>query len=127
MNDYENELLDLTSELLQCIAEKDWETYVRLCDPSLTAFEPESLGQRVEGLSFHQFYFELDSSTGLSQTTIVDPHVRIMGNVAVVSYPRLEQRVDSSEQPLSLKFQETRVWQRVDGEWLHVHFHRSAL
>jgi len=30
----------------------------KMCDPSVTAFEPEALGNLVEGLDFHRFYFE---------------------------------------------------------------------
>ena len=30
----------------------------KICDPHLTAFEPESLGNLVEGMDFHKFYFE---------------------------------------------------------------------
>ena len=30
----------------------------RLCDPHLTAFEPEAIGNLVEGLEFHKFYFD---------------------------------------------------------------------
>lgn len=30
----------------------------RICDPGLTSFEPESLGNLVEGMDFHKFYFE---------------------------------------------------------------------
>lgn len=29
-----------------------------MCDPAVTAFEPEALGNLVEGLDFHRFYFE---------------------------------------------------------------------
>ena len=32
--------------------------YSKMCDPSVTAFEPEALGNLVEGLDFHRFYFE---------------------------------------------------------------------
>lgn len=32
--------------------------YRRLCDPHLTAFEPEAIGNLVEGLEFHKFYFD---------------------------------------------------------------------
>ena len=35
----EKEVLDLTSQLLKAICDKDWDTYSNMCDPSLTAFE----------------------------------------------------------------------------------------
>ncbi len=37
----EQELLDLTQRLLDSIVACDWETYDDLCDPTLSAFEPE--------------------------------------------------------------------------------------
>lgn len=30
----------------------------KICDPGLTSFEPEALGNLVEGMDFHRFYFE---------------------------------------------------------------------
>jgi hypothetical protein len=30
----------------------------KICDPHLTAFEPEALGNLVEGMDFHKFFFE---------------------------------------------------------------------
>lgn len=32
--------------------------FSKICDPHLTAFEPEALGNLVEGIDFHKFYFE---------------------------------------------------------------------
>lgn len=125
MNDLQKELLELTQRLLASIAEGDWNTYCELCDESLTAYEPESIGQRVEGLAFHDFYFQLGGVKGMYQTTLIDPHVRLMAGSAVVSYIRLEQRLDETRTPVTIGFQETRVWQQIDGNWKHVHFHRS--
>jgi hypothetical protein len=34
-----------TKDLLHCIDAGDYEVYKRLCDPALTAFEPEAQGQ----------------------------------------------------------------------------------
>jgi calcium/calmodulin-dependent protein kinase (CaM kinase) II len=126
MNDPEaEELLALTRRLLDCIALGDWETYQELCDPTLTAFEPEALGHLVDGLDFHHFYFRQGAIRGEHQTSLSSPQVRVMGDVAVVCYVRLNQRVESG-QPVTTGFQETRVWQRREGRWRHVHFHRST-
>ncbi|MCA9217072.1 MAG: DUF4440 domain-containing protein [Planctomycetales bacterium] len=125
MNEPEKELVEVTQRLLDSIANADWETYTELCDPTLTAFEPEALGRLVHGMPFHKFYFDLGPSDGSRNTTICDPHVRIMGDVAVIAYTRLVQIRPAHEEPKSATFQETRVWQRVDSKWQHVHFHRS--
>jgi len=121
------ELLKLNDRLLRCIAEADWGTYQELCDPTLTAFEPESQGQLVEGLDFHRFYFNLGGVKGAHQTLMIAPHVRVMGDVAVVAYIRLNQRLTADREPTTAAVQETRVWQKKDGKWRHVHFHRSPL
>ena len=42
----------------------------RLCDPTLSAFEPEARGQLVHGMDFHKFYFDLKRSESPSQTNI---------------------------------------------------------
>jgi ketosteroid isomerase-like protein len=120
------ELLELNQRLLESIAQADWSAYQELCDPSLTAFEPEAMGQLVEGMSFHRFYFDLGGVKGRHRTTMCAPRVRLMGDVAVVTYTRLVQCVGTDGAPVTIASQETRVWQRQGGRWKHVHFHRSA-
>src|SRR5262245_19047454 len=100
------ELIALPQRLLDGIAPGDWATYQELCDPTLTAFEPEACGQLVEGLPFHHFYFE--GPRGRVQTTMARPHVRIMGDVAVVAYVRVNQRIVPDGAPTSQAFEETR-------------------
>jgi hypothetical protein len=127
MTDPKNELLQLTQRLLDAITSGDWAAYQELCDPSLTAYEPEAPGQLVEGLAFHHFYFELGGVRGRHQTTVCSPHVRLMGDSAVVCYARLIQRVGPDGAAVTVATTETRVWQRQNGRWRHVHFHRSAV
>ena len=123
----DQQLIALTQELLNCIATGDWLVYRRLCDPTLTAFEPEARGHLVSGMDFHQFYFDLQPKESPAQTTIIAPHVRRLGNdVAVVSYVRLIQHVDDDNRSQTACFEETRVWQQQDGAWRNVHFHRSG-
>jgi calcium/calmodulin-dependent protein kinase (CaM kinase) II len=119
------ELLRLNRELLDSIARADWKAYEGLCDPALTCFEPEAKGQLVEGMDFHRFYFQLPGGNKPHSTTMASPRVRVMGDVAVVSYVRLQQRVSADGVPSTGAFEETRVWQKQNGAWKQVHFHRS--
>jgi hypothetical protein len=123
-----DEILRLNQRLLESIADGDWETYAKLCDPTLTAFEPEALGQLIEGMDFHQFYFKLGGAKRQRHTTMCSPKVRVMGEVAVIAYVRLNQRLSGEPGiPVTSGYEETRVWERQNGAWKHVHFHRSPL
>lgn len=119
------ELLKVNQRLLDCIAAGDWATYVELCDPSLTAFEPEAHACLVEGLEFHQFYFKLGGARRQHNTTICAPSARVIGDVGVVAFTRLNQRIGADGSPYTQAFLETRIWQRQEGKWKHIHFHRS--
>jgi len=88
----------------------------RLCDPHLTAFEPEALGNLVEGLEFHKFYFDnrkfLVKSQGMCNVernlffivktyrnncnmNIINPHVHLLGDdAAAIAYIRITQFID---------------------------------
>ena len=121
------ELLHLNQRLLDSITQGDWKTYEELCDPSLTCIEPEAPGQVVEGLAFHKFYFDLGGVRGRHQTTMTAPHVRVSGDVAIVVYVRLVQKLGNDGAPVTAASAETRIWQRREGRWRHVHFHRSPL
>lgn len=122
----EQELLELNQKLLDAIADGDWAGYVELCDPSLSCFEPEARGQLVTGLEFHQFYFDGPPGEARRNVTMASPHVRLWGDAAVVSYVRLVQKQEPGGAPETSRTEETRVWQRMDGRWWHVHFHRST-
>ena len=126
MPDETAELLALNQRLLDSITSGDWNAYGELCDSSLTCFEPEACGHLVAGLPFHRFYFDLGGVKGAHNTTMASPHVRLMGDAAVVTYVRLNQRLDTGGHPTLAAIEETRVWQRVAGKWKHVHFHRSS-
>lgn len=123
----EQEIIELTRELIESIVNSDWQTYTRLCAEDLTAFEPEAEGHLIEGMPFHKHYFDMETSSPYAgvTTTLSCPHVRIMGDVAIIAYVRLTQRVGNDGVSRTSASRETRIWQRADGVWQHVHFHRS--
>ncbi|XP_078793784.1 calcium/calmodulin-dependent protein kinase type II subunit gamma isoform X6 [Oryzias latipes] len=123
------EIIKITEQLIEAINNGDFEAYTRICDPGLTSFEPEALGNLVEGMDFHKFYFEnlLSKNSKPVHTTLLNPHVHLIGeDAACIAYIRLTQFVDSMGRPRSSQSEETRVWHRRDGKWLNVHFHCSG-
>uniref|UniRef100_A0A4W3HX78 calcium/calmodulin-dependent protein kinase n=1 Tax=Callorhinchus milii TaxID=7868 RepID=A0A4W3HX78_CALMI len=123
------EIIKVTEQLIEAINNGDFEAYTKICDPGLTAFEPEALGNLVEGMDFHRFYFEnaLSKNNKPIHTIILNPHVHLIGDdAACIAYIRLTQYIDSSSMPKTMQTEETRVWHRRDGKWQNVHFHRSG-
>uniref|UniRef100_A0A671MX41 calcium/calmodulin-dependent protein kinase n=1 Tax=Sinocyclocheilus anshuiensis TaxID=1608454 RepID=A0A671MX41_9TELE len=132
MNDVlarKQEIIKITEQLIEAVNNGDFEAYTRICDPGLTSFEPEALGNLVEGMDFHKFYFEhlLSKNNKPVHTTILNPHVHLIGeDAACIAYIRLTQYIDSQGRPRSCQSEETRVWHRRDAKWLNVHFHCSG-
>ncbi|XP_075335764.1 calcium/calmodulin-dependent protein kinase type II subunit gamma isoform X14 [Odontesthes bonariensis] len=123
------EIIKMTEQLIEAINNGDFEAYMRICDPGLTSFEPEALGNLVEGMDFHKFYFEnlLSKNSKPVHTTILNPHVHLIGeDAACIAYIRLTQYIDGQGRPRSCQSEETRVWHRRDAKWLNVHFHCSG-
>ncbi len=123
----EQEIIDLTHQLIESVVRSDWQTYSQLCADDLTAFEPEAEGYLIQGMPFHKHFFDLKGPSPYVNvtTTLSSPHVRVMGDVAVIAYVRLTQRATADGTTKTSTSRETRVWQRSGGKWRHVHFHRS--
>ncbi|XP_060712295.1 calcium/calmodulin-dependent protein kinase type II subunit beta isoform X19 [Hemiscyllium ocellatum] len=123
------EIIKLTEQLIEAINNGDFEAYAKICDPGLTSFEPEALGNLVEGMDFHRFYFEnlLSKNSKPIHTTILNPHVHLIGeDAACIAYIRLTQYIDIQGRPRTTQSEETRVWHRRDSKWQNVHFHCSG-
>ncbi|XP_055875985.1 calcium/calmodulin-dependent protein kinase type II delta chain-like isoform X3 [Biomphalaria glabrata] len=145
------EIIKLTEQLLQAITSGDYGEYTKLVDPHLTSFEPEALGNLIVGLDFHKFYFDhanavetnspldptqdgsdlpprvLSKNSKPVNTSILNPHVHLLGeDAACIAYVRLTQFIDRNGLPVTKHSEETRIWQRKDGKWQNVHFHRSG-
>eukprot|EP00063_Salmo_salar_P051173 XP_014026008.1 PREDICTED: calcium/calmodulin-dependent protein kinase type II subunit beta isoform X6 [Salmo salar] len=123
------EIIKITEQLIEAVNNGDFEAYAKICDPGLTSFEPEALGNLVEGMDFHRFYFEnlLSKNSKPIHTTILNPHVHLIGeDAACIAYIRLTQFVDGQGHPRSSQSEETRVWHRRDAKWQNVHFHCSG-
>nr|XP_012142046.1 PREDICTED: calcium/calmodulin-dependent protein kinase type II alpha chain isoform X4 [Megachile rotundata] len=125
------EIIKMTEQLIESINTGDFEAYTKICDPHLTAFEPEALGNLVEGMDFHKFYFDnavLGKNCKVVNTTILNPHVHLLGeDAACIAYVRLTQYMDKQGVAHTHQSEESRVWHKRDNKWQNVHFHRSAV
>ncbi|XP_076766203.1 calcium/calmodulin-dependent protein kinase II isoform X14 [Xylocopa sonorina] len=124
------EIIKMTEQLIDSINTGDFEAYTKICDPHLTAFEPEALGNLVEGMDFHKFYFDnvLGKNCKAVNTTILNPHVHLLGeDAACIAYVRLTQYMDKQGVAHTHQSEESRVWHKRDNKWQNVHFHRSAV
>nr|XP_045607774.1 calcium/calmodulin-dependent protein kinase type II delta chain-like isoform X2 [Procambarus clarkii] len=123
------EIIKATEQLIDCINGGDFEGYTKICDTHLTSFEPEALGNLVEGLEFHKFYFDnvLGKNCKAVNTMILNPHVHLLGDdAACIAYIQLTQYMDKQGQAHTQQSEETRVWHRRDHKWQCMHFHRTG-
>ncbi len=124
MSTAQQELLEVSQQLLTAIDAGDWNAYAALCDERITCFEPEAEGHLVVGLAFHKFYFDLPGSGQRRLSSISSPHIDVQGEVGVVCYVRLVQK-ETDCGPVTVASNETRIWRRTADGWKHTHFHRS--
>lgn len=131
----QSEVINANQALLNSVASGDFATYESLCADDLTCFEPETRGLVIQGRAFHKFFFDFDAAMSIGKDpsnlpikniSMANPHVRCLGeNAVVLSYTRLDQFVNGNQVPDTKSCSETRVWEKRDGKWVHVHFHKS--
>lgn len=123
-----NLIIKLTEQLLDAIDNGDFEKYRKFCAPSITAFEPESLGNLIEGTDFHKPYFDQAASAigkRVSHSKIMNPSVLLLSeDSSSIAYIRLTVTRDATG-VRTQRSEETRIWLRKENKWMCVHFHRS--
>ncbi|XP_070545100.1 calcium/calmodulin-dependent protein kinase type II alpha chain-like isoform X4 [Ptychodera flava] len=122
----EAEIINITKDLLGAIDRRDYDAYRDMTVPHISCFEPETMGNVVDGLEFHKYYFDRFPAEDCP-VTIVNPRVHMIGtDGACIAYIRLRQRMNAPGKAVTVKSQETRVWQKINGKWKNIHFHSTA-
>jgi calcium/calmodulin-dependent protein kinase (CaM kinase) II len=124
MNDDESAVKASLESLLSSIQRADITTYRQLVSETLTCFEPETRGNRVDGIDFHVFLTEGQEIPQRFHLELVDPVIRVYGNAAYACYTLLVSR-DHEGIVTITAMNETRVFAKEQGDWKMVHFHRS--
>ncbi|MCH8907380.1 MAG: nuclear transport factor 2 family protein [Candidatus Heimdallarchaeota archaeon] len=117
------ELEPVLRELLHAIRSGDAEKYTQMSSPELTCFEPETQGSRVDGLDFHLFFMNNQNPSNF-YFEIVNPVYRIEGNLGYAVYTLIDNRVSDTGFDLK-QVNETRIFEKLNGKWIMIHFHRS--
>lgn len=110
--------------LLDSIQRADIPSYRQLVSDTVTCFEPETQGNRVDGVEFHVFQTESQEIPRRFHLELVDPVIRVYGNAAYASYTLLVSRDDDGV-VTNTAMNETRVFIKEAGDWRMIHFHRS--
>ena len=72
-------------------------------------------------MDFHETYFGSPAS-GKRKSSVRAPHIRVLGDTAVVAYVRLVQSTTSDGQHSTTAFEETRIWHKTGDSWKNVHY-----
>ncbi|MCG8566872.1 MAG: nuclear transport factor 2 family protein [Desulfobacterales bacterium] len=112
-------------DLLHSVQQADIETYLSRVSPEVSCFEPESRGHLLRGLGLHRFLVEAARPVEKYHIELVDPLIRVGKDMAYVAYTLHLTELDGGKQAQLTAENVTRIFQREDGGWKMVHFHRS--
>ncbi len=110
--------------LLHGIRDGDIEIYKELVSDKLTCFEPETQGHNVKGLDFHLFFMQNSKVSHPYHIELVDPVINVYGDTAYAAYTLIQNTYDQGEYTIK-SVNETRIFNKQDGKWKLVHFHRG--
>lgn len=113
-------------DLLLAIQKGDIKTYLDRVSDQVSCFEPESRGHLLRGIGLHRFLVERTSQEGDYHIELVDPLIRVDGNMAFAAYTlHLTEMTDQGEKIHVENV--TRIFHQEDGSWKMIHFHRSFM
>lgn len=119
----EQEIYDLTINLLTAIRKGDIETYKLYSSEHLTAIEPETSSLVVEGLDFHVFFLSHTQPKEF-HIELVNPVIKVYSDTAYIAYTLIENKFFEGKFNLKNIF-ETRIYHKEQENWKMVHFHRN--
>jgi len=126
-NETEKEILSFLDKHLQSIYTRDIETYKDTTSDDLSLYEWFVTPHRQDGLDFH--FFMIDHSwagtIGDFRFDLLEPHVQVYGNTAVVSYTFMLTMAASDGSLTHRSHNESRVLVKKGDGWQIVHVHKS--
>ena len=128
----QQELLQLTWDLINAIQTGDVDTYALLTSDDLSCYE-DVCDHRIDGLEFHTSLIQqmAQNESQPVRFDMLSPRVQVYKDTAIVCYTRLITFNDGGK-PRWQSYNESRVYIKFAGDecashWKMVHFHRSPV
>jgi len=109
---------------VNAVMKADLESYLAMTEEDVTAFEWYIQGGRIEGRELHEEMLRNMAVPDDLSWTIEDPAVRIVGEVAIVTYSLRIRAVEGKNEIESMT-DETRIFVRKPERWVLAHVHKS--
>lgn len=110
--------------LLHAVQKADIDTYLTRVSDQVTCFEPETRGHLLRGIGLHRFLVEQARPVETYHIELIDPVIRVAGNMAFAAYTLHLTETGGPDETIQSE-NVTRIFQKEDGNWQMVHFHRS--
>jgi hypothetical protein len=134
----EEDIRKFLEKHLQSILENDLDTYHATTSEDLTLYEWFVTPHRIDGIPFHDFMMESNSSRGTvfgaaedgdlerqrSRLDLANLHIQIYENAAIASYTLLISTSSPSGVQV-ISHNESRVMVKINKTWQVVHVHKS--
>lgn len=123
----EQSVIDTVQTLLNVISTGNVEAYARMVADDVSCFEHDAPPYRIDGVEFHlNMMKERKGRSRVTRIDVLAPRVQRFGNIAIATYTVLKTVLDDDDDLSFDTANETRVFERREGDWIMVHFHRSA-
>ncbi|MGA2715677.1 MAG: nuclear transport factor 2 family protein [Bryobacteraceae bacterium] len=122
-----NRIIAMERAALDRWGKGDVNGYLDLDSTDITYFDP-ALEKRVDGLAAVKKYIApFAGKIGISHYSMIDPKVQQYGDIAVLTYNLVDDVIRTPDGPvnITIRWNCTQVYARIDGEWKIVHNHWS--
>jgi len=111
-------------DLLHAVQKADISSYLELVSENVSCFEPETHGHLLKGIGLHRFLVEESEPVEKYHIELVDPAIRINGDMAYVAYTLLLTELHETGETIQSE-SVTRIFEKQGNAWKMIHFHRS--
>lgn len=111
-------------DLLHAIQKADIAEYRKRVSKDVSCFEPETRGHLLRGIELHALLVEKSDPVAEYHIELVDPVIRVNGNMAYAAYSLHLTELEDKEETISTE-NVTRIFEKRGTSWKMAHFHRS--